>query len=329
MMRWPGGRRALARRVGPLAALLACLVAGPVLAQAQPWPSRPIRLVVPLSPGGAADLTARLLAAGLAARLGQPVTVENRSGAGGNIAIEHVARSAADGYTLLMAPTMLAINGLLAPAAFDPLVDFAPVSLVGETAMTLVASNRLGVASAGELAALLGRAGTTLTCASAGGLQAIACGLLKLQARAEVITVAYRGGAMVLADMSAGDVDLTFSLGHGAADHVAAGRVRALASTDDPGRAAAAGLPALSATLPGFVLTGWQAVVAPAGTGPAVVARLHREIAAILRDPQVRRRLSGMAIEPVGGTPKELARRLDEDVRRYARIVRDAGLRPR
>lgn len=267
-------RGAGARIVHLPAAGFALLALLPGFAAAQAWPERPIRPVVPLRPGGAADLTARVLAAGLATRLGQAVTVENRSGAGGNIAIEHVAR-------------------------------------------------------AGELAAVLGREGATLTRASAGGLQAIACGLLKLEARAEVTTVPYRGGAMVLADMSAGDVDLTFSLGHGAADYVAAGRVRALASTDEPRRAAAAGLPALSATLPGFVLTGLQAVVAPAGTDRAVVARLHREIVAILQDPEVRRRLAGMAIEPVGSTPQEFARRLDDDVERYARIVREAGLRPR
>lgn len=317
-----------ARLVRLLSAALAALALVPALAAAQSWPERPIRLVVPLSPGGAADLTARVLAAGLATRLGQPVTVENRSGAGGNIAIEHVARAAPDGYTLLMAPTMLVINGLLAPAGFDPLKDFAPVSLVGETAMTLIASNRLGVTGVGELDAILRREDATLTCASAGGLQAIACGLLKLHAKAEVTTVPYRGGAMVLSDMSVGDVDLSFSLGEGAGDYVKAGRVRAIASTADASRAAAAGLPALSATLPGFVLTGWQAVVAPAGTAPQVVARVQGAITEILREPQARQRLLAMSVDPVGSTPQELARRLAEDVGRYARVVREAGLRP-
>ncbi len=317
-----------ARRCVRVLACSALLLVAPHLAWAEPdWPDRPVRLVVPLSPGGAADLTARVLAAGLAPRLGQPVTVENRPGGGGNLAIEHVARAAPDGYTLLMAPTMLALNGLLGPANFDPLRDFAPIALVGETAMTLVVSNRLAVASPRDLARRLDDPGARLTCASAGGLQAIACGLLRMHARAEVTTVPYRGGAQVLNDLVSGNVDLTFSLGNGAAAHVAAGRVRALASTDVPRRAEAAGLASLSETLEGFVLTGWQAVVAPAGTAPAIVERLHAEIVAVLGDPEARKRLVAMAIEPVASTPAQFARRLEADVQRYARVVRDAGLR--
>jgi len=316
---------ALLLRALACAVLLSFALSRPSAAQG--WPDRPVRLVVPLSPGGASDLTARVLATGLARRLGQPVTVENRPGGGGNIAIEHVARAAPDGYTLLMVPTMLAINGLLGPANFDPLRDFAPITLVGETGMTLVASKRLPVASPGDLARRLEDPGARLTCASAGGLQEIACGLLGTYARAEVTTVPYRGGAQVLNDLAAGDVDLSFSLGNGAAEYVAAGRVRALASTDSPQRAASAGLAPLSGSLEGFVLTGWQAVVAPAGTAPAIVERLHAEIVDVLGEPEARRRLVAMAIEPVGSTPAQFARRLEADVQRYARVVRDAGLR--
>ncbi len=323
-------RCARARARALAAALAAALLLGaqaPVAAQ--PWPSRPIRLVVPLSPGGASDLTARVLATGLTQRLGQPVTVENRPGAGGNIAIEHVARAAADGYTVLMVPTMLAINGLLAPTKFDPLRDFASVSLIGETSMTLVASNRVAASTPAELNELLADRATVLTCASAGGLQAIACGLLRLHSRAEVTTVLYRGGSQVLNDLVSGNVDLTFSLGNGAADFVRAGRVRALASTDSPARAAAAGLAPLSDTIEGFTLTGWQALVVPAGTAPDVVSRLRGEVAAVLDDPQARQRLIAMAIEPVASTPEQLAQRLRDDVARYSQIVRDAGLRAR
>jgi tripartite-type tricarboxylate transporter receptor subunit TctC len=311
-------------------ALALALLAGlqtPVVAQS--WPSRPIRLVVPLSPGGASDLTARVIAAGLAQRLGQPVTVENRPGAGGNIAIEHVARAAADGYTVLMVPTMLVINGLLAPTHFDPLEDFAPVLLIGETAMTLVASNRFSARTPGELQEVLASEGAALTCASAGGIQSIACGLLRLHARAQITTVPYRGGSQVLNDLVSGAVDLTFSLGNGASDFVKVGRVRALASTDTPERAAAAGMAPLSDTIPGFTLTGWQALVVPAGTSPDVVSRLHRETAAVLEDPEARRRLVAMAIEPVGSTPEQLAQRIRADVARYSKVVREAGLRAR
>jgi tripartite-type tricarboxylate transporter receptor subunit TctC len=297
-------------------------------ARAQGWPAAPVRLVVPLSAGGVSDVLARLLAARLAERLGQPVTVENRPGAGGNIAIEHVARAAPDGQTMLMAPTMLVINPTVSAARFDPVRDFAPVTLLGETPMTLVVSNRLGVSNVDEFAARLASGRGALTCGSAGGLQVIACAMLRQHAKVEVTEVAYRGGTQAMQDLAIGDLDVYFALGNTAGEFVNAGRVRAIASTDaQPRRAAAAGLPVLSASLPGFVLMGWQAVVMPAGTPKAIVERLQRELAALIADPEIRARLAAMNVEPVAGTPEQLAKVLEADLRRFGRLAREAGVR--
>ena len=317
-------------RRGVLLALAAlALAAGaPREAAAQPaqeWPSAPIRLVVPLTAGGVSDVLARALAERLSGRLGQPVHVENRPGAKGDIAIEHVARVPADGHTLLMVPTMLAVNPSLGPTRYDPSKDFAPVTLLGETSMTLVVSNRLGVSTPAELAAMLDRPGVRLICGSAGGLQSIACAMLRRHARGELTEVLYRGGTQAMQDVATGDIDLYFALGNTAAEHVAAGRARAIASTHRTPRAG--GLPLLSASLPGFVLMGWQAVVLPAGTPAEIAVRLHREIAAALAEPRFRERLAVLDVEPVAGPPEDLARLLREDLVRFRRIAREAGLR--
>ncbi|HWS73744.1 MAG TPA: tripartite tricarboxylate transporter substrate-binding protein [Quisquiliibacterium sp.] len=316
------------RRLGALLMAGALCVTLPGAARAQGLPSGPLRLVVPLSAGGVSDVLARLLAARLGERLGQPVTVENRPGAGGNIAIEHVARAAPDGQTMLMAPTMLVINPTVSAARFDPLKDFAPVTLVGETPMTLVVSNRLQVASVEEFVALLRSSRAGLTCGSAGGLQTIACAMLRQHSKVEITEVPYRGGSQAMHDLVLGDIDVYFALGNTAAEYVGAGRARAIASTDSrSARAAAAGLPVLSASLPGFVLMGWQAVVMPAGTPRAVAGRLQQELAAVLADPELRARLVAMNVEPVGSTPEQLAKVLEADVQRFGRVAREAGLR--
>lgn len=309
-------------------ALMALALAAPRHASAEPeqrWPSAPIRLVVPLTAGGVSDVLARTLAERLTERLGQPVIVENRPGAKGDIAIEHVARAPADGHTVLMVPTMLAVNPSLGPTRYDPSKDFAPVTLLGETSMTLVVSNRLGISTPAELAALLGTPERRLTCGSAGRLQSIACAMLRQHARGELTEVLYRGGAQAMRDIVTGDIDVYFALGNTAAEHVAAGRARAIASTHRAPREG--GPPLLSASLPGFVLMGWQAVVLPAGTPAGIAVRLHGEIAAALAEPRFRERLVVLDVEPVASPPGDLARVLHEDLARFRRIAREAGLR--
>lgn len=293
------------------------------------WPDRPLRLVVPFAPGGTVDLSARLLAPRLAERLGQPVIVENRPGVSGNLAIESVARAQPDGHTLLYAPTALVINPHLVRGSLDPLRALAPISMVSRNWLTLLARKELPVSDAAGLVALARARPGAISCGTAGGMPQLGCLLFESLASVDLNEVPYKGMGPATLDLAAGSIDLLFGVGSISQSFVQAGRARALAITAGSRRAGwADGLPTLSETLPGYVLEGWEGLLAPAGTDAAIVERLGREVAATLAEPAVRARLAELSLEPVGSTPAQFAQAMARDMKRVGEIAARAGLEP-
>ncbi|GAA4410526.1 Bug family tripartite tricarboxylate transporter substrate binding protein [Quisquiliibacterium transsilvanicum] len=321
----PGdGRRAL---LGACAAI--ALTPRASLAAQAGWPERPLRVLVPFAPGGTVDLSARLLAPRLAERLGQPVVVENRPGASGNLAIESVARAPADGYTLLYAPTALVINPHLVRGSLDPLRALAPISMVSRNWLTLLARRDLPVRDVAGLLALARARPGAVTCGTAGGMPQLGCLLFESLAAVDLNEIPYKGMGPATLDLAAGSIDLLFGVGAISQSFVESGRARALAITAGARRAGwTEGLPTLSETLPGYVLEGWEGLLAPAGTDAAIVERLSREIAVTLAEPAVRSRLVELSLEPVGSAPAEFARAIARDMKRVGEIAARAGLEP-
>ncbi len=313
------------------AAALACalLLAPWSPAHAQAWPVKPVRLILPLPAGHAADVLARLLAESLSARLGQAVLVENRPGALTNLGTQAVVRAAPDGYTFLYALTGLAINPHMGQTGFDPLTDLAPVLLLARFQTILVGRPSL---AANTLAGLLAYARLSprgITCAHSGGVTQIGCELIKSLLRIEVTLVPFRTNVEAASVLAAGEIDLLFEPVHTAFDSARAGRMKAFARADPALDAAPfESLPALADALPGFELTGWHAVAAPAGTPRAVIERLNHEFAAALELPDVRKHLSNAGLRPAQGTPEAFGEFLRREHARYGRIIRETGMRP-
>ena len=312
-----------------LAATLAILTPQAVAA-ADAYPSRPVRFVVAFPPGGGTDIIARSIAQKLAERIAQQVVVDNRPGAGGNIGTDIVAKSAPDGYTLLMGSAgPLAINAsLFAKMPFDPIKDLAPVTLAASTPNVLVVHPSLRAATVKELIALAKARPGEINFASSGhGTPAHLAGeLFNSMAGVRMVHVPYKGAAPALADLLGGQVQLMFSTMPPALPHVKAGKLRALAVTSAKRSPAAPELPTVDEiALPGFEANTWHGVVVPAGTPGAVVARLNREIVAILHLPDVIERLSGQGAEPVGSTPEEFAAYIRAETVKWARVVRESG----
>jgi tripartite-type tricarboxylate transporter receptor subunit TctC len=298
------------------------------IAAAQDYPSRPMRMVVPFPPGGGVDTMARLVSERLAAQFGQGVIVENRSGAGGNIGMEYVARAPADGYTLLFSPPgPLVINKqLYAKLSFDP-DALAPVSLVAVTPGVLLVNEKVAATSVEQLIALAKAEPDRLSYASqgTGNIGHLAAELFKSMAGVSIVHVPYKGAAPALADLAGGQVQVMFSELGVASSFIRAGKLRVIAVTTEKRHPFLPQAPAVAEVLPGFVSVTWFAVVAPPATPPAMTARVSAAIAEGLRQPEVAKRLSDLSIEPVGSTPAELAAYMAEDRARWGRVVRSTG----
>jgi len=307
---------------------LAVLAAGAEAADT--YPSKPIRFVVAFPPGGGTDLVARTIAPRLAERLAQQVVVDNRPGAGGNLGTEIVAKSTPDGYTMLMGSVgPLAINAsLFARLPFDPLKDLAPVTLAASTPNVLVVHPSLPVTTVQELIALAKARPGAINFASSGqGTPAQLAGeLFNSMAGVKMVHVPYKGAAPALADLLGGQVQVMFSTMPPALPHVTAGRLRALAVASLQRSPAAPELPTIDATaLPGFEATTWHGVMVPAGTPDAVVAKLHHDIVAVLRTPDVVERLSSQGAEPIGSTPQAFAAYIKAETAKWAKVIRESG----
>jgi tripartite-type tricarboxylate transporter receptor subunit TctC len=315
-------------RASAMAAVFALLLAQPGAAE---YPSQPIRLLVGASPGGTTDTMARAIAAPLSAALHQPVVVENRAGAGGNIAAEAVARATPDGYTLLVCFTSHTINATLYPKLpFDPVADFTPIAMISTVPSLLVGNPKVPAQSLVELIALAKAKPDVLTIAI-GGIGSslhLAGDRFKLMAGVRMLNVPYKGTAPALTDVLGGQVDLMFiSLVTGSAQ-VRAGRLRAYGVTSPQRQASFPDLPAIGEIVPGFASEAWFGVLGPAKLPPEIVARLNAAIVAALKDPKMREQLVREGASPAAMSAAEFARFVREDVERWAPIVRSSGATP-
>src|SRR4051812_19749765 len=302
-------RTAVLRVLAAAAAFLACA------AQAQTgaaFPSHPIRWIVPFAPGGPTDINSRILAPKLTERLGQPVLVENRVGAAGNIGTEAVAKAAPDGHTVLYAVPSVITNPFFFQNSPDP-KELAPVIQIANVPMVLLASTRFEPKSLADIVAAIKAKPGAVSCGSSGALPTVGCELLRSRS-ADMIMVLYKGNGPALNALMGGEINLLFDVVNTAAPQVRSGRVRAVA-TLSPRRGIAAfpDLPAMAETLPGFEFVTWHGVMAPAATPRDVVERWNREIAAALALPDVRARLVETGFDIVGGPPAVFAERLARD----------------
>jgi tripartite-type tricarboxylate transporter receptor subunit TctC len=312
--------------------ICAALLIVPAFAIAQAWPAKPVRLVLPYPPGGGSDTIARPLAAKLTESLGQQVVVENRGGAGGNIGMEHVARSAPDGYTLVMALTaQLAVNvSLYKKLPYDTLKDYDPVILIATGPYLLVVHPSLPVKSLKELIALAKSKPGQITYASSGSGSGghLAGELLKSMAKIDLLHIPYKGGGPALVDTVAGQTQVLFATPISSTQHIQSGRIRALAASTLKRTSGLPDLPTLSeAGLPGYDSGVWYGVLAPAGTPRDVVAKLNTEINKILAQPDFRKMLVVNGIDPVGGPPETLSKFIRSEITKWAKVVKEANVR--
>ena len=299
-------------------------------AWAADYPVRPVTLVVAFTPGGASDVLARVLARAMERTLGQPLVIENRPGAGGNVAGETVAHAVPDGYTLLVGNNaILATNrALYSKIGFDPEADFAPIGLIGSQANILVVNPSLPVHSLAELIALARANPGKLNFASSGhGLAAHLAGeLFKAAAAVDLVHVPYKGAAPALQDVIAGHVQMMFATASSVMSHIREGSVRPLAVTTLRRSAVAPDLPTLDELgLKGFDATTWHGLVAPARTPPEVIELLHRALAAALADAAVAKSLRDLGVDIMGGTPDQFRAYLRSEIPKWSAIVKASG----
>ena len=314
---------------GMLRVIALCLAATSASVQAQAFPTRPIRLVVGFTPGGGVDINARLLAAKLSELLGQPVIVDNRPGAGTNIANEYVAKAAPDGYTLLMGTPALAINmSLYKNLSYDTLRDFVAVSMFSQSPNILVVNSSSPARSMGELIALARAKPGVLNYSSAGAgtTQHLAGELLKLRTGTNIVHVPYKGSAPSLTALIAGEVDLSFANVPAILQHVKSGRLRPLASTGTRRSELMPDVPTMQEAGLGVEATVWYGVFAPAATPRAVVSMLADAIVQAARSPDIKQRLVDQGAEPVGDAPAEFDRILRKEVAKWGEVIRISGI---
>jgi tripartite-type tricarboxylate transporter receptor subunit TctC len=305
--------------------LLAGLNAAPIAAQN--YPTKPIRIITG-DVGGTADVIARIVAQAMTPGLGQQVIVDNRGGASGAVATQAVSRAAPDGYTLLFYASALWLAPLMGNVPWDPVKDFAPVSLAASAPNVLVVHPSLPVKSVKELIALAKAKPGALNYGSggAGGSPHLAGELFKSMAKVDIVRIAYKGTGPAVNDLLGGHVQLMFASAGALTSYVKSGRLRALAVTSLKPSALAPGLPPLAATVPGFVTVGYYPLFAPAATPASLIHRLQQEVAQVVHKPEVKERLINAGVEPVGGSPEELAALIKSEMVMWGKLFKEAGI---
>jgi tripartite-type tricarboxylate transporter receptor subunit TctC len=311
----------------PLALLM---LASPLVASAQAYPHKPIRLIVPYPAGGATDVMARAIAAKMATALAVQMVVENRTGAGGNIAAAAAAKSAPDGYTLFFGATgPLAVNpALYDKLPFDPVKDFAPIGMVGLMPLFVTVPVTLRANSLKDLVALAKARPGSLNYASSGvgGTTHLAMELLKSHAGAEITHVPYKGTAAGVADMLGGNIDAMFDAWPTTGPHVQTGKLRFLAVSTAQRSALEPQVPTVAESgFPGFDLSVWYGLLAPTGTPPEIIARLSAETAKVMASPELKERFAALGMEPLTSTPAQFASHIRSETTKWAKVVRDSG----
>ncbi len=300
-------------------------------ATAQTYPAKPIRIIVPLAAGGPGDVLTRAMGQKLSEQTGQPVVIDNRPGANTNVGTEFVAKAPADGYTLLSTANPLTTNPSLYPSLpYDPLRDFAPITLIGLTPLLLVVHPSLPVKSAKDLIALAKARSAQLNYGSAGNGSALhlAGEMFNSLARVKLVHVPYKGVTNAFSDLLGGQISIMFPGAPIALPQVKAGKLRALGTTGEKRMAAAPDVPPVAESgLPGYEVSVWYGVLAPANTPGAVVSRLHTEISKIVLLPDIRERWMTLGTEPLHNTPEQYAAYLKADVGKWAKVVREANVK--
>ena len=311
-----------------LRAVLILLLSSGV-AFAQSWPSKPVRIIVPYAPGGVTDSSARLVAPKIQEAIGQPVIVENRTGAGGTIGTDYVAKAAPDGYTLLMgsaAPQTLL--QFIQKTPYDGLSDFAPVTLVNTFPIVLMVHPSVPAQNVRELIALAKAQPGKLNFAGAGGLTQFAGEIFKYMAGINMVYIPYKGGAPAAAAAAAGDAQVTFANYSDALAHMKSGRLRPLGMTSARRFPQSPDVPTIAeAGLPGYQVDSWNGLLAPAGTPPEVLERVAAAVRKGYDDPNTRRRLEEMGTQPVGDTPAQFRAFVQGELKKWRDFVKQSGIK--
>ncbi len=297
----------------------------------QTYPSRPIRITVPLPPGGSNDLLARIIAERLQAAFGQPVIVENKPGGAGNIATEFVARQPADGYSLLFTSSAHAVNpSFFVKLPYDPIKDFEPIVLVGAVPFVLTVNASTPIKSVQEfIAHAISKPGMTYGTAGIGAPHHLAAELLKSMTGIDIVHIPYKGASGIVPALLSNEISFTIGAINSLLPHYKTGKLRAIAVAGSARTALLPDVPTIADTLPGYAVETWNGVLAPAGTPRSIIDRLNVEINRIITDPViVREKLAPVGIEPLGSTPEKFAEVIRIDIGRYAKIAKNAGIKP-
>ena len=305
-----------------------CLAA--TLALAQPYPNRPIRLIVPYPPGQGTDVLARAIAERASSGLGQQIVVENKPGAGANIGSDFVAKATPDGYTLLMGTNAThAMNAAMySNLTFDPVKDFSPIMLVGILPMVLAGNNSFPAANLKDVVALARAKPDSLNVALPSTTARVLLEMVKAADNAPLFGVAYKGSGAGITDLVGGQVQMMIDTVPAIMPQITAGKVKGLAISTAQRSELAPNIPTMAESgMPGFELTAWNAMFAPARTPPEVVNRLHTEVAKALAQPEMRERLLRLGFEPGKGTPESLAAFVQSESQRWGASIRKAGIK--
>jgi len=302
------------------------------VSHAQDYPTKPIKIVVPLPPGGSNDVLARLIGQKMTESFGQPVIVENRPGAAGNIATEFMTKAAPDGYTIGIAPNQtVAVNPVLYPKlSYDVLKDLEGISMLGRVPMVLVVSPKMIAKSVAELIAQAKASPDKLTYASAGSgsPQHMAAEVFKSMTGTRLIQIPYKGSAPALIDVLAGTVDVMFCPINSALPHIRSGKLRALGTTGTSRLALLNGVPTIAETVPSFESDIWIGMITPAKTPPAIVTKLNSELRRILSLPDVKEKLADQGIDAESSSAADFTKLIATDQKRWAAVIKAADIKP-
>jgi len=310
-----------------LALLLALFTA---VAAAQSYPTKPVRLIIPFPPGGSNDVVGRMIAFQLAERLGRQVVADNQGGAGGIIGTDAAAKAAPDGHTLLLISVAYAFGASMYKLPYDPATAFAPVALLGTGPVVLAVTAKLPVNSLKELIALAREKPGELNYASAGvgSFQHLASSLFKLQSGLDIVHIPFKGGGPAMMDVIAGNTQIAIGSLIQTLPHIRSGRLKPLAVGSAARVPALPDVPTISeAGVPGYEATNWWGIVAPAGTPRPVIERLHKELSVILASAETKKRFESEGGEAAQMTPEEFGRFIAAEMMKWARVVKEAGIR--
>ena len=316
------------RLARPSALLAACLLGlFAAAAMAQDYPTKPIKMITPYPPGGPTDVLARAVSPKLAERLGQPIVIDNRPGASGMIGADMVAKAPGDGYTLLANASIHVINpSLYKNPTYDAIKDFAPVGLIAEVPLVLVVNPKLDVKTVKDLIAKAKAKPLNFASSGNGSAPHLAGEGFKLATRSDMMHIPYKGSGPAITDLIGGQVDFMFDSLPSSMPYIKSGRLVAVAVTTQKRSSALPDVPTVAESgVPGFDVSTWYGIWAPASTPPAIVTKVSSELAAVVRMPEVRARLADLGAEAVGNTPEEFAAFNRSELAKWAKIVKDSG----